>query len=284
MSNTINAALIVDSVAAQAQTVLANRLAALALFSTDFSNDVKRPKDTIQVPVVSAGSATQTNPTAFNSIGGTTVGKTTVTLDHIYQPFGLEYSDLQNDIRLENLTKVNLDALADKIWEIATDSITIANFGAATVTAADSAVTPASGDLAKLWAGVSKAQRKGLVVNAGIYSNLIPTSTTGLPLSAGAYGFENGVFYASAFPSESDLAGFAVSKEAIAIASAQPAMQGFQENMLAQSIIPIEALGLSVYFNLWADNATRSHVASFELMFGSAKAVTTGTLASVYNP
>lgn len=284
MSNTINGALIVDTVSAQAQTVLANRLAALSLFSTDFSNDVKKPKDTIQVPVVSAGSATQTNPTAFNDIGGTTVGKTTVELNHIYQPFGLEYGDLQNNIRLENLTKVNLDAIADAIWEAATAPITTTNFGAATVTKDDEDVTPTSGDLAKLWAGVSKAQRKGLVVNAGIYSNLIPTSTLGLALSQGAYGFENGVFYASAFPSQAKLAGFAVSKEAVAVASAQPAMQGFQQNMIASSIIPIGDLGLSVYFNLWADNVTRSHVASFELMFGSAKAVTTGTLASVYNP
>lgn len=284
MSNTINAALIVDSVSNQAQTVLANRLAALRLFSTDFSSDVKRPKDVVQVPIASAGSSTLTNPTAFNDIGGSTLGKTTVTLNHIYQPFGLEYTDLQNDIRLENITKVNLDAIADAIWAAATAPITVANFGAATVTAADTAVTPTSGDLAKLWKGVSKAQRKGLIVNAGIYANLIPTNSLGLNLQAGAYGFEEGVFYASAFPSEAKLAGFAVSKEAVAVAAAKPAMAGFDGQMVAQQEIAIEGLGLSVYFNLWADMATRSHIASFELMFGSAKGVTTGTLASVYNP
>jgi hypothetical protein len=284
MANTINADLIVDSVSSQAQTVLANRLAALRLFSTDFSNDVKRPKDVVQVPIATAGSTTLTNPTAFNSIGASTLGKTTVTLDHLYQPFGLEYVDLQNAIRLENITKVNLDKIADAIWAAATAPITVANFGAATVTAADSAVTPTSGDLATLWAGVSKAQRKGLVVNAGIYSSLIPTNSLGLNLAAGAYGFEEGVFYASSFPSEAKLAGFAVSKEAVAIASAKPAMAGFEGQMVAQQEIALADLGLSIYFNLWADMATRSHIASFEVMFGSAKAVTTGTLASVYNP
>lgn len=284
MANTINAALIVDSVSSTAQTVLANRLAALRLFSTDFSNDVKRPKDVVQVPIATAGSATVTNPTNFATIGGSTLSKATVSLDHIYQPFGLEYSDLQNAIRLENITKVNLDAIADAIWAAATAPITVANFGAATVTAADSAVTPTSGDLPKLWAAVSKAQRKGLIVNPGIYSNLIPTSTQSLALSAGAYGFEEGVFYASSFPSEAKLAGFAVSKEAVAIAAAQPAMAGFDGQMLARQEIPIDGLGLSVYFNLWADMATRSHIASFELMFGSVEAVTSGTLASIYNP
>lgn len=284
MANTINASLIVDTVSTQAQTVLANRLAALSLFSTDFSNEVKRPKDVIQVPIATAGSSTQTNPTSFNSIGGSTLSKTTVSLAHIYQPFGLEYGDLQNAIRLENLTKVNLDAIADAIWAAATAPITVANYGAATVTKADSAITPTSGDLPKLWAGVNKAQRKGLVVNAGIYSNLIPTNTTGLALSQGAYGFENGVFYASQFPSEAKLAGFAVSKEAVAVAAAKPAMEGFEGEMLASSEIAIADLGMSVYFNLWADKSTRSHVASFELMFGAAKGVTTGTLASIYNP
>ena len=46
----------------------ANRLAALSNFSTDFSSDVKRPKDVIQVAVASAGSATLTNPTSAGPV------------------------------------------------------------------------------------------------------------------------------------------------------------------------------------------------------------------------
>lgn len=285
MANTYNANLIVDSVTLQAQTALAKRLAPLSLFSTDFSSDVRKPKETIQVKLATAGSTTQVNPASFNSIGGSTVGAAPVTLDHIYQPFGLSYEDLNYARRLEDITKINLDALADKIWELATAPITVANFGAATVTAADSAVTPTSGDLAKLWAGISKSESKGLVVNPGIYSNLIPTNALSLSLTAGAYGFDRGVFFASTFPSEAKLAGFACDKAAVAVAAAQPAMAGFRENMIASSVIDIPALGgLSVYFNLWADNISRSHIASFELMFGAGKGLTTGTLASIYNP
>ena len=197
MSNTIAAQLIVDTLAEQSKTVLANRLAALSHFASDFSGDVKKPNDTIQVSIASATASTQVNPTTFNNIGGTTLSATSVSLDHVYQPFGLEYSDIQNAIRLERLVKINLDALADKIWALATAPITVANFGAATVTAADSAVTPGSSQLKALWAGVSKAGRKALIVNPGIYSQLIPTSTTSLPLSEGAYGFDGGVYYAS---------------------------------------------------------------------------------------
>jgi hypothetical protein len=284
MSNTIAAQLIVDTLAEQSKTVLANRLAALSHFASDFSGDVKKPNDTIQVAIASATAATQVNPTSFNNVGGTTLSATSVSLDHVYQPFGLEYSDIQNAIRLERLVKINLDALADKIWALATAPITVANFGAATVTAADSAVTPGSAQLKALWAGVSKAGRKALIVNPGIYSQLIPTSTTSLPLSEGAYGFDGGVYYASAFPSETKLAGFACSSDAIAMAAAAPSLEHVRDGMLVSEVVTLENLGLNIYYNVWADKSTRSLVASAELMFGANKAVTGGTIASVYNP
>jgi hypothetical protein len=284
MPNTIAAQLIVDTLAAQSQTILANRLAALSNFSTDFSSDVKRPKDVIQVAVATAGSTTLTNPSSFNVIGDSTLAATAVTLNHLYQPFGLSYSDVQNAVRLERLVKINLDALADKIWATATAPITVANFGAATVTAADSAVTPGSAQLRALWAGVNKAGRKALIVNPGIYSNLIPTSTTSLPLADGAYGFDGGVYYANLFPSEAKLAGFACSPDAIAMAAAAPALDNVRDGMLVSEVVQLEGLGMSIYYNVWADKSTRNLVASAELMFGASKSVTSGTIASIYNP
>jgi len=284
MANTINSALIVDSVSEYGLTKLANRLAPLGLFASDFSADVKRPADVIQVSLATAGSTTQTNPSSFNSIGGTTLGASAVTLDHLYQPFGLAYSDLQNGIKLERLIKVNMDKLADAIWAAATAPITVANFGAATVTAADSAVTPGSANLKALWAGVSKADRKALIVNSGIYSQLIPTSTTSLPLSEGAYGFDAGVFYASSFPSEAKLAGFAASAEAIAMASGKPDFSAVEGNLMLSESVTLDKLGLTIFYNVWGDPTSRNIIGSFELMFGANKGITDGTIASVYNP
>lgn len=284
MANTINSALIVDTVAELSLTSLSNRLAVLSHFATDFSADVKRPKDVVQVALSTAGSTTLTNPTSFNSIGASTLGAAAVTLDHIYQPFGLSYADIQNGIKLEKILKINMDKLADALWAAATAPITVANFGAATVTAADSAVTPGSSQLKALWAGVSKAGRKALIVNPGIYSQLIPTSTTSLPLSAGAYGFDGGVHYASLFPSEAKLAGFACSSEAIAMAAASPDLDSVGNDFLVREVVPIDGLGINVYYNVWADKSTRNLIGSMELMFGAKEAITTGTIASVYNP
>jgi hypothetical protein len=39
-----------------------------------------------------------------------------------------------------------------------------------------------------------------------------------------------------------------------------------------------------VFYNVWGDPSTRNLVGSFELMFGANKGITTGTIASVYNP
>jgi len=284
MANTINSALIVDTVSEYGLTKLANRLASLSHFTTDFSADVKRPADVIQVSLSTAGSTTVTNPTDFSTIGASTLGASAVELAHLYQPFGLSYGDIQNGIKLERLVKINMDKLADAIWAAATAPITVANFGAATVTAADSAITPGSDNLRALWAGVNKADRKALIVNPGIYSQLIPTSTTSLPLSEGAYGFEGGVHYASVFPSEAKLAGFACSSEAVAMAAAQPDFSATQNQFLVSESLVLPNLGLSIFYNVWGDPATRNLVGSFELMFGANKGITSGTIASVYNP
>lgn len=281
MPNTFDSALVADSIAQQTKTVLSKRLAALNLFASDFSSDVKKPKDTIHVPIASATASTSVNPTTFNSIGGTTLGKASVSLDHIYQPFGLSYSDLQSAHRLERLIQVNVDAIADKIWTLATAPVTVANFGAATVETLEGSINGVSGDLPKLWAAVHKSVRKGLVVSPVIYSNLIPTSTTALNLGDGAYGFENGVHYATSFGGEAGLKGFACSPEALVMAAAVPALA--DNDYLVSDSVTLDNIGLSVAYNVYSDKSTRSLIASLEVMFGAAKGLTDGTMALIVN-
>jgi hypothetical protein len=281
MPNTIDSALISSTISEQAQTVLANRLAALNLFSTDFSSEVKKPKDTIQVPIASAAGSTSVNPTSFNSTGNSTLTKATVTLDHLYQPFGLDYVDIQNAIKLERLVKINLNALADRIWQAVTTPITTANFGAAVVAPANAAANFAAGNLATLWSSVSRSTSKGLVLSPTLYSGIIPTATTGLTLDKGAYGFDNGIFYANQFSGQTRLAGFACSPEALAIASAAPGMDHIRDRMLVSDVVSIDGLGLNVYYNVWSDPSSRALVASAEVMFGAAAAVTSGTMGLI---
>ena len=278
MANTIDTALIVDSVSASTQTVLGKRLAALRLFSRDFSADTKRANDVVQVKLATAGSTTQVNPTSFDSEGTSTLDNAPVTLQHIYQPFGLEYADIKNGIKLEDLIKVNLNAFSAKIWDLVTAHITVANYGAATVTAADSALTPGSAGIKALWAGVSKSDEKGLVTNAGVYANFIPTSTQSLPIAAGAYGFENGIHYASSFNGVANLNAFACSPDAMAVASRRPELIDETDYMVVQPVT-IDSLGLTALWTVGYHKSSRKIVASVETMFGSAPGIKTDTLA-----
>lgn len=284
MANSFDAALVGSTISNKMLTALGARMSALSLFSSDFTTEVKKPKETLLVGLVTAGSTTVVNPTDFSQIGGATVGKTTVTLDHIYQPFGLSNADIQNGFKLEQLVQANVDAFADKIWALVTANITTANYGAAVATAADSAFTPGSAEMKALWAGVAKSTRKGLVTNAGIYANLIPTNTTSLQLVPGAYGYENGVHYATSFNGQAKLAAFACSPEAIAIGTAKPDFENVADKFLVSDSVTIDKLGITVFYNVWADPATRNLIASIEVMFGSAKGITSGTMALALNP
>jgi hypothetical protein len=281
MANVFDSALVVATISEQVQTVLANRLAPLRIFSTDFSNEVRKPKDTIQVPLVTATSATTTNPTDFTPASDVTVGKATVTLDHYAQFFGITQAELANGHRLENLVRINLNALADKLFSVAITPITTVNFGAATVTTTN--ITPGSGHLATLWSAISKADRKGLVVTPEIYSKLIPTNADFLPLQNGAYGFDQGIYYANSFSGAvAGLDGFAVCPEAIAVASAMPAIDPAVANLLYVSdSVTIEQLGMTVMYNITASQATRNVTASIEVMMGSSAGLTSGTCALI---
>ena len=281
MANVFDSALVVATISEQVQTVLANRLAPLRIFSTDFSNEVRKPKDTVQVPLVTATSATTTNPTDFTPASDVTVGKATVTLDHYAQFFGITQAELANGHRLENLVRINLNALADKLFSVAITPITTVNFGAATVTTTN--ITPGSGHLATLWSAISKADRKGLVVTPEIYSKLIPTNADFLPLQNGAYGFDQGIYYANSFSGAvAGLDGFAVCPEAIAVASAMPAIDPAVANLLYVSdSVTIEQLGMTVMYNITASQATRNVTASIEVMMGSSAGLTSGTCALI---
>ena len=281
MANVFDSALVVATISEQVQTVLANRLAPLRIFSTDFSNEVRKPKDTVQVPLVTATSATATNPTDFTPASDVTVGKATVTLDHYSQFFGITQADLALGHRLENLVRINLNALADKIFAVAITPITTVNFGAATVTT--TTITPGSGHLATLWSAISKADRKGLVVTPEIYSKLIPTNADFLPLQNGAYGFDQGIYYANSFSGAvTGLDGFAVSPEAVAVASAMPVIDPAVANLLYVSdSVTLDQLGMTIMYNITASQSTRTVTASCEVMFGSAAGLTSGTCALI---
>ena len=282
MANVFDSGLVVSTISQQVQTVLANRLAPLRLFTSDFSNEVKKAKDTIQVPIVSATAATSVNPTNFEPGSSVTIGKATVTLDHVAQFFGIDQADLALGHRLENLIKINVDALADKLWSLAITPITTVNFGGPRLR------PPRSRPAAAIWppcgARSASPPTRAWLSPPAIYSALIPTNADFLPLQNGAYGFDQGVFYANSFSGAvTDLDGFACSREAVCVASAKPMIDPAVSSQfqISDQVVTLEQLGLSVYWNVWGSTGNRQVNASIELMFGAAPGLTSNTMALI---
>jgi len=281
MANSFDSALVVDTVSSMVKTLLADRLAPLRVFSANFSDEVKKAADTIQVPLVSAASETLVDPTDFSTLPVTSVGKVPVTLQHIVQKFHITNGELASGHKLQTLVRANMNKLAVKLWSLAITPITTPNFGEATATPGE--ISPGSTKLQALWSAISKSPSKGLVLAPEVYAKFIPTSTTSLPLANGAYGFDNGIHLATSFAGAvSGLDGFACDPDAIAIAAAQPVFEeAITSNFIVTESVVLPDLGMTVYFNVWGDTATRAIHASMETMFGAAKGNATGTMALI---
>jgi hypothetical protein len=58
-------------------------------------------------------------------------------------------------------------------------------------------------------------------------------------------------------------------------------MDHIRDRMLVSDVVSIDGLGLNVYYNVWSDPSSRAIVASAEVMFGAAAAVTSGTMGLI---
>lgn len=274
MANTFDAALVVDSLRDTAITVLQSRLAPLNAFSQDFSADPLRPRATVQVPIATAGSTTQTNAINFES-GDSTLDNVAVSVSQYSNSFHLTNDQINGGHRLEKIAKINLHQLANKIIDVAFSPITAANFGAATIdvnTAAD--VTAAN--LKTLWAALKDGDVRNVIVDGSIYAQFLPANLEAFQLAAGGknvgmYGFDLFTYSNRWDGAEATIKGFACSPQAIAVASGIPANSIAESDMMAVENIEIPDLGLTVQMNMWVSRATRAVWASYDVMFGAAK-------------
>lgn len=304
MSNSFSSSLVVDTATAAAITTLGTKLAPAKAFSSDFTEDVVYPLRTLQVGVVTAAADAIISPTSFES-NGTTMGNAPVSMTHISAQFGLTSAQLNQGFKLEKILAKNLQKMANALMDTFLTPLSTSNFGAAVY---NSAVTVATGGvlgndlitkaLPTLRTAISNGTEKILVLDGSYYSYLIPQSGFNLNIGGSAYGFDkiyennrwnavtggsdanlNGATVGSAGTKSSTLnyliKGFAVSPEAIALATALPIIDpAVMEKMLISETIQIEGLGLAVQFNVWGSTTNRGLYGSFDIVAGSAAADT----------
>jgi hypothetical protein len=280
MANTFDADLILDTMGNAAITVLQNKLAPLSAFATQFTTDSVRPRGTIQVPVATAASTTQTNPSDFEVETATEEG-VPVTVNHYNQPFGLTAQEINQGFQLTRLAKIHLRKLANKILDVAYTPITVANYGSAAVNS--TAANFDSADLQTLWAALEDGSMRNVVLDSAWFAKFLPTSRESLDVNGrGAYGFD-GMYHCSRWDGAgTNVCGFAASPEAMAVAAGLPHNDLTPPGEVMTSLTLIPDLGITVQSCLWFARKSRSWRASYDLMFGAA-AVDTSALKIVTN-
>lgn len=271
MANTIDADLLIDTLSSQVINFLGDRLAPLRAFSRDFSTDELVQAKAVQVPKITAGSTTLTNPTSFEA-GDSTTSNVPVTLAHLSQPFHITSQQYNQRLRLEMLAKANLMTLANSISDVWTALVIDASISTTNEVVAQASFAEANRK--SLLGKIAKLSEKHLLLDGVAYAQMAPADKNSFQLGeSGAYGFDGIHLQTRWTNATANTYGIACGPEFMAVAAGIPLqVPGLAEEMVAQDIVTIESLGLSVQMNVWVSRASRQLWASYDLMFGAAVA------------
>jgi ATP-dependent Clp endopeptidase proteolytic subunit ClpP len=283
-ANTFTSTLVVDYLADAVITVAATKLALVSAFSRNVGLDNLRPKATVRVKKFTTGTAAQVNPTNWETNNDSTLAATSVTVDQISKNFTVTQEELNQGFALADLAQGSADLFAYGISDKLTAVMTAANYGTA-ITIGTAANFDTS-DLPAILAAAKNYRSKNLILDGGHMARLlfsgtltaaagtvpIPDARYG-PLNNGRFGFDIIAENNRWTGAETNAAGFVCGPDAIAIASGLPV------GMVAGEFIEQRTVttnnGLSCLLSVWYSRATRSHMASYDIMFGAAAADTT---------
>lgn len=284
-ANTFAAALFVDYLADAVITVATSKLAMISGFTRNVGLDNLRPRATVQVKKFASGDAAVDNATNFedSATNNSVVNAVSVTVNQITKSFSISQVDLNKGYAISDLAQGSAEIFALAISRKVTAQMTVALFGAGTVigtaTNFDSSDLPAILALAKNYRNklllldggyLARLQFAGtLTASAG--TNPFPDSRYG-PLNNGFFGFNNILEQNDWNGAIAQTAGFVCGQDAIAVASGLPVGMIAGE-FLEQRTIELSN-GLSVLLSVWYSRASRSHMASYDIMFGAAAADT----------
>jgi ATP-dependent Clp endopeptidase proteolytic subunit ClpP len=283
-ANTFASGLVVDYLADAVITVAATRLALVSAFSRNVGLDNLRPRASVQVKKYTTGTAAQTNPTSWETNNDSTLAATAVTVNQISKNFTVTQQELNQGFMLSDLAAGSADLFAYGISDVLTALMVTGNYG--TVTGIGSAANFDSSDLPAILALAKNYRSKNLILDGGHLARIqfsgqstasagtvaMPDSRFG-PLNNGRFGFDVIAENNRWTSAETNTVGFVCGPDAIAIAAGLPV------GMIAGEFLEQRAVntanGLSCLLSVWYSRASRSHMASYDIMFGAAAADTT---------
>jgi hypothetical protein len=264
-------------------TVAATRLALVSAFSRNVGLDNLRPQARVQVKKYSSGTAAQTNPTNWETNNDSTLDNVQVTVQQISKNFTVTQQELNQGFSLADLAAGSADLFAYGISDKLTALMTSANYG-----------TPASGagiigtaanfdssDLPQILALAKNYRSKNLILDGGHLARIQFSGTTTAaagtaafpdsrygPLNNGRFGFDVIAENNRWTSATANTVGFVCGPDAIAIAAGLPV--GMIAGEFVEQRTVTTTNGLSCLLSVWYSRATRSHMASYDIMFGAA--------------
>lgn len=285
-ANTFASGLVVDYLADSVITVATAKLAMVSGFTRNVGLDNLRPRATVQVKKFTTGDDAQDNLTDFENASNneSTLAATSVTVNQITKTFTVTQQELNQGFALSDLALGSAEIFALGISKKITAVMTSANYGAGTVIG--TAANFDSSDLRAILALAKNYRQKLLLLDGGHIAGLgfagqltaaagtnpFPDSRYG-PLNNGFFGFTNILEQNDWTGAIANSAGFVCGPDAIAVASGLPVGM-IPGEFLEQRSIELSN-GLSVLLSVWYSRASRSHMASYDIMFGAAAADTT---------
>ena len=277
-ANTFASGLVVDYLADAVITVAATRLALVSAFSRNVGLDNLRPRATVQVKKFTTGTAAQTNPSSWETNNDSTLAATSVTVNQISKNFTVTQQELNQGFALADLAAGSADLFAYGISDVLTALMVSGNYGAAT--AIGTAANFDTSDLPAILALAKNYRSKNLILDGGHLARLQFSSASNTfpdgryeALNNGRFGFDVIAENNRWTSAETNAVGFVCGPDAIAIAAGLPV--GMIPGEFIEQRTVTTNNGLSCLLSVWYSRASRSHMASYDIMFGAAAADTT---------
>jgi hypothetical protein len=260
-------------------------LGPMSNFWTDCSPNPIAPRQPINIAVGTVASVTLTNEVADFEQGNSTLAIVSVTPDYITQPFHIDAQQYQQGFRLEQIAEINAKNFALSIWSkvlpliVNNAAVALGFLVANKVVQTLATLTPAT--LGSVYGLLQGSGDKFMLLTTQGVGKLLYTTPAGIFPIAGNLGGTKAMGFASIdehtywVGAEANCYGFGFMKEAIVIAAGVPAQPPIAGVMLDQRTIQLDTLGLTIQFNMWWSNKTRSVWGSFDVIFGAARGLIT---------
>lgn len=274
--NNLSSDLILDTIGKRTMTTLGNLFAPLSAFASDFSDEMLVQGQNVRVPLANVGATAQTNPTNWES-GDSNIANVNVGVAQYSVSFQLTPRELNNGFRLSQLVDINLQSFANKVMDVAFTPLTTTNFQNITVAQTSIAVA----NLKTAWGLVAKSPVKNIILDGTAFAQFLPSDRNSFTPGQGAYGYD-GFFLNTRWTSAgTNIYGFAGGPNSLAFVAGLPQIDEEARADINATNIAVQLPGgstLQVMASTWLSRATRTRWASWDVMFGAAKADNTAGL------